>query len=266
MTAATATQTVHTDTFSILPNRIARMDISMGAKVCYARLNQYAGKRGRAFPKVVTLAAEIGASERQTRRYIVELKERGLIRVRRRGLGRSNVYRLADYKPPTDADRPHTSHQDTPDTSGSSLRDHGEDKRTAAAVVPSVDDYRSLIDAIPDTQRTRGVRMVIKQGLVKYGKKRVERSIGYTVANIRDTRKLRAYLDRAIRGDWGIDWRPQAESTARPKEVTVQTLWMAEQVLETHGEAQFKTFCDQHGITGADVERIQARWGVSKRP
>jgi hypothetical protein len=57
-----------------------RTDVSMGAKLVYARLARYADARGVAYPTVATLAAEIGLKERQTRSLLAELKEHGLIR------------------------------------------------------------------------------------------------------------------------------------------------------------------------------------------
>lgn len=54
--------------------------LSLGAKVVYGRLTRYAGQNGLCYPAVNTLATEIGLEVRQTRRYISELEEFGLIR------------------------------------------------------------------------------------------------------------------------------------------------------------------------------------------
>lgn len=56
-----------------------RPEVSPGAKVAYARLSQFAGPEGRAFPKMRTLAAAIGVKERQAKRYCAELKQHALI-------------------------------------------------------------------------------------------------------------------------------------------------------------------------------------------
>jgi hypothetical protein len=56
-----------------------RTEVSPGAKVTYARLSQFAGKEGRAFPKMRTLAAAIGCKERQAKRYCSELKKHRLL-------------------------------------------------------------------------------------------------------------------------------------------------------------------------------------------
>ena len=82
-------------TFAMIPNSLLRRtDISHGAKLCCARLIQYAGKKGVAFPKVATLAAECGMSKRATHRFLDELKEKGLITSKQRGLRLSNEYYL----------------------------------------------------------------------------------------------------------------------------------------------------------------------------
>lgn len=81
--------------FSIIPNWLLHQpQITPGAKLCFARLLQYCGKNDYCFPRVETLAAELGVSERQVARYISELKENKLISVKRKGLGHPNHYFL----------------------------------------------------------------------------------------------------------------------------------------------------------------------------
>lgn len=50
-----------------------RVELSPGAKLCYARLCQYAGKHGVAFPLQDDLAEALGVSSRQVKRYMREL-------------------------------------------------------------------------------------------------------------------------------------------------------------------------------------------------
>lgn len=71
---------------------LEREEILIGSKICYARLTRYAGKNGYCYPKIDTLAKEIGVSVVQCKRYIKELKDHKLIAVKRRGFGNSNVY------------------------------------------------------------------------------------------------------------------------------------------------------------------------------
>jgi predicted transcriptional regulator len=76
-----------------LPNwLVCRTEISEGAKICYARLAQYAGNQGYCFPFQETLAKEMGVSERQIRRRLHELTENNLIELEQRGLSQSNTY------------------------------------------------------------------------------------------------------------------------------------------------------------------------------
>lgn len=84
---------------SFVPNWLLRAPtISHGAKLVYARLCQYADKStGEAWPNQAELAAEIGTSERQARRYIAELVAAGLIECHRRGLGECNAYRFLHH-------------------------------------------------------------------------------------------------------------------------------------------------------------------------
>ncbi len=80
---------------SFIPNwLLRRSEISPGAKLCYARLAQFAGKDGDCFPSQGTLASKIGAGERQIRRYITELEEQGLIDSVQIGLNQPNQYRF----------------------------------------------------------------------------------------------------------------------------------------------------------------------------
>ena len=82
-------------TFAPIPNEILRRkDLSHGAKLCCARLIQYAGKDGKAFPKLTTLVDELGMSKRAVQRFLIELEENNLITPHRRGRGQSNMYVL----------------------------------------------------------------------------------------------------------------------------------------------------------------------------
>jgi hypothetical protein len=56
-------------------------ELSPGAKLCYGRLLRYAGKDGRCFPSTKKLAAELGTTRDQARRYLHELRDFRLIRM-----------------------------------------------------------------------------------------------------------------------------------------------------------------------------------------
>ena len=67
-----------------IPDALAReKGVSRGAKIVYGRLARYAGRNGKCYPGVSTLAAEIGSSERQTQRYLAELERKLLPRLLR---------------------------------------------------------------------------------------------------------------------------------------------------------------------------------------
>lgn len=83
---------------SMIPNWLqCRREINQGAKLAYARLAQHAGKDGECFPKQVTLAAELGVSERTANEYVRTLVKFRLIEKERPGLGRSNRYYFLDH-------------------------------------------------------------------------------------------------------------------------------------------------------------------------
>src|SRR5690242_3185637 len=71
---------------------LQRRELSPGAKLVYARLARYAGKRGVAYPRQSTLAEEIGLRERQVRTYLLELRKIGLIEARKSGTGKPSRY------------------------------------------------------------------------------------------------------------------------------------------------------------------------------
>jgi biotin operon repressor len=67
---------------SFLPAWLARREeVSPGPKLLYARLCQYAGEDGEAYPSEPTLARELGVAERTVRRWVKELEEWGLVQL-----------------------------------------------------------------------------------------------------------------------------------------------------------------------------------------
>jgi hypothetical protein len=85
-------------TGAMVPNwLLCRRGLSQGAKLCYARLCQHAGKKGFCWPGQEILAAELGVGERQVRSYLHELVAFKLITVEQRGLKKSNRYFFLDH-------------------------------------------------------------------------------------------------------------------------------------------------------------------------
>ena len=78
-----------------MPNwLLQREDVSMGAKLIYAKLCQYAGKNGECFPKQSAIAKDLGISRRQVIRYVDELIENHLIVTVKVGFQGRNVYKF----------------------------------------------------------------------------------------------------------------------------------------------------------------------------
>ena len=81
--------------FTSIPNVILkRHDISPGAKLCYVMLLTYAWQEASCFPGQERLAEDMGVVKRSVVTYMKELQDSGLVVVKRRGLGKTNVYTL----------------------------------------------------------------------------------------------------------------------------------------------------------------------------
>ena len=81
--------------FTQVPNFIlTKNDVSVGAKLSYAMLLKYAWDNDACFPGQAKLAVDMGAAERSIRTYLKELETAGLLEIKQRGLGKTNLYRL----------------------------------------------------------------------------------------------------------------------------------------------------------------------------
>lgn len=81
--------------FTQVPNfLLRRKDLTPGGKITYSLLLSYAWQDDFCFPAQQRIAQDSGYSERQVRRTLVELKSKGLIDWKQRGLNRPNIYRL----------------------------------------------------------------------------------------------------------------------------------------------------------------------------
>jgi hypothetical protein len=84
--------------FTQTPNAILRAsDLSWGAKGVYGLLLSYAWGEGRSFPGQEKLAADGGCSLPSIRSYLKELESAALLRIKRRGQGKTNEYILLDH-------------------------------------------------------------------------------------------------------------------------------------------------------------------------
>jgi hypothetical protein len=81
--------------FTAVPNLLfALKGLSHGARLTYVLLLKYAWQKGSCFPGVETLGADLGVERKSVMRYTHELQNNGLITIKRRGLGKTNVYRI----------------------------------------------------------------------------------------------------------------------------------------------------------------------------
>lgn len=106
--------------FTQVPNFLLKSKkLSSGDKMAFAMLLSYAWQNDYCFPGQERLAKDLGLSDRSVRTNLKSLERNGLLRIKRRGQGRTNVYEL-DLKPPgfTDPDRKKTSGLERKKTSG----------------------------------------------------------------------------------------------------------------------------------------------------
>jgi len=93
--------------FTQLPNYLFQVrGLSHSAKLTYALILSYAWQKDYCFPGQETLARDLEVSTRSVIEYLKELQARGLIRIQRRGLGKTNVYHVLRYPPATDHPAP----------------------------------------------------------------------------------------------------------------------------------------------------------------
>lgn len=151
---------------SFIPNwLLRRSEISPGAKLCYARLAQYAGQDGKCFPKQETLAAELAVSVDQAQRYLQELIRCNLVETQRCGLGKANSYFFlshpwnsteicsADLRHPEAADMRYQEAVDMRFTDAVDMRCEGRSETPSKGK----DSYKRITEKKPDT-RSRGLK------------------------------------------------------------------------------------------------------------
>ena len=100
--------------FTQIPNAILRRsDVSPGAKLTYMVLLSYAWQRNSCFPGQDRLAEDMGVGRRSIVTYLQQLQQAGLLRIKRRGLGQTNVYTLPRVTDPRSAKFAHQEVQDS---------------------------------------------------------------------------------------------------------------------------------------------------------
>ncbi len=81
--------------FTQVPNFIlTSRKLSVGAKLAYAMLLRYAWQNNYCFPGQQTLADDMGITRQSANTHIKELEKKGFLTIKRRGLGKTNLYEL----------------------------------------------------------------------------------------------------------------------------------------------------------------------------
>jgi biotin operon repressor len=81
--------------FTQVPNFILRDSaLSLGSKVAYSMFLHFAWNNDSCFPGQDRLAQHMGMSVSRVNEYIKELEAAGLVEIKRRGQGKTNIYRI----------------------------------------------------------------------------------------------------------------------------------------------------------------------------
>lgn len=85
--------------FTQVPNFLLKSTkLSAGDKITFAMLLSYAWQNDYCFPGQDRLAQDLGLSDRSVRTHLKSLEQFGLLSIRRRGQGKTNIYEL-DLRP-----------------------------------------------------------------------------------------------------------------------------------------------------------------------
>src|SRR5271154_702852 len=81
--------------FTQVPNFLLRSNkLSPGDKLAFAMLLSYAWQNDYCFPGQVRLGEDLGLHETNVRKHLKSLQTNGLLAIKRRGQGKTNIYQL----------------------------------------------------------------------------------------------------------------------------------------------------------------------------
>ena len=81
--------------FTQLPNFILKSrKLNAGDKITFAMLLSYAWQNDFCYPGQVRLGKDMGLHETNVRKHLKSLEANGLLAIRRRGQGKTNIYEL----------------------------------------------------------------------------------------------------------------------------------------------------------------------------
>lgn len=83
--------------FTSIPNYIFGMPISSNAKLIYMALLSYAWTNHSCYPGLAKLCSDVSLSDKPVTKAIEELSTVGLLEVKRRGQGKTNIYIIKDF-------------------------------------------------------------------------------------------------------------------------------------------------------------------------
>lgn len=84
--------------YTLLPDWLLLLpDLSTQAKIVYARLVRYAGKKEFAYPSQQRMASDLGMTYSNVRRCLAELRAYGLIWRRQVGFCKNNIYYFCNH-------------------------------------------------------------------------------------------------------------------------------------------------------------------------
>ncbi|MGD1036400.1 MAG: helix-turn-helix domain-containing protein [Roseiarcus sp.] len=81
--------------FTMLPNFVLKSTkLNSGDKTTFAMLLSYAWQNDYCFPGQVRLGQDLGLHETNVRKHLKSLEANGLLAIKRRGQGKTNIYEL----------------------------------------------------------------------------------------------------------------------------------------------------------------------------
>ncbi len=204
--------------FTQLPNYLFEIrGLSHSAKLTYGIIMSYAWQKGSCFPGQDKLARTLEVSTRSVIEYLKELQSHQLIRIQRRGLGKTNVYHILRYPPLPDtapdashpevkpASHPGLKRSSAPDTQDAS---HADPRRTAPPDLSAASDNKHVTSKRARTEKTPRQQNVAAAGP-----------------------KSRAVSDTATT----LPLPVQIADTAADEDASTNTVHMATVVLRTYG-------------------------------
>lgn len=141
--------------FTAMPNSvIMARGLSIGAKLIYGLLIMFAWQENECFPGQERLSVAAEVSIRQVQRYLLELREYGLITWRQRGQNQTNIYYIKDIKTVECLKMPDTTNMSCPDTTCTSYKE--DSVKRSVVVEPLPDDEKVSKKEVSSTVENDG--------------------------------------------------------------------------------------------------------------